>query len=139
MKNKYTIDYLDEIEYKKLERAVKKYNMLAYKDLIFNCYSKLRSGIFEGDIVANDNQAGITTYEYKLPTTTLFAKVHGHLRLNYTVDKKDNRILLNTLKPTEILEAGHRSELETYKGVMVSKENAAKDRFKIELLNMIQE
>ncbi|MFA5602262.1 MAG: hypothetical protein WDA21_00815 [Bacilli bacterium] len=137
MKNKYIIDYFDEIEYKKLERAVKKYNMLAYKDLIFNCYSKLRSGVFEGEKISTDND--ITTYEYKLPTTTMFVRVHGYLRLNYTVNEKENLIILNTLKPTEILEAGHRSELNTYKGVMVSKDNAAKDKFKIELLNMIQE
>ena len=33
---------------------------------------------------------------------------------------------------------GHQSELATYKGVMISKENASKDMFKIDLLNMLQ-
>lgn len=139
MKNKYMIDYLDEIEYKKLERAIKKYNMLAYKDLIFNFYANLRNGKFLGNEVSHSKQDDTITYEYNLPTTTMFARVHGNLRVNYTIDKRNNKIILNTLKPTEILEAGHRSELDTYKGVMVSKENAAKDKFKIELLNMIQE
>ena len=38
----------------------------------------------------------------------------------------------------EILSEGHASELVTYKGVMVSKQHAEKDMFKINLLNMIQ-
>ena len=35
MKNSYVIEYLNENEFRKKERAVKKYNMLAYKKLIF--------------------------------------------------------------------------------------------------------
>ncbi len=34
MKN-YILDYVNENEYKKKEKAIKKYNMLAYKKLIF--------------------------------------------------------------------------------------------------------
>ena len=36
MKNGYIIDYLNENEFRKKERSVKKYNMLAYKKLIFD-------------------------------------------------------------------------------------------------------
>ena len=39
--------------------------------------------------------------------------------------------------PEDILTEGHQSELQTYKGVMVSKEHSDKDIFKINLLNMI--
>ena len=35
MKNSFVIEYLNENEFRKKERAVKKYNMLAYKKLIF--------------------------------------------------------------------------------------------------------
>ena len=35
MKNSYVIEFLNENEFRKKERAVKKYNMLAYKKLIF--------------------------------------------------------------------------------------------------------
>ena len=40
--------------------------------------------------------------------------------------------------PVDILSEGHRQELVTYKGVMVSSQHSDKDMFKINLLNMIQ-
>ena len=46
--------------------------------------------------------------------------------------------MLDKFEPFEILSEGHASELVTYKGVMVSKQHADKDMFKINLLNMIQ-
>ena len=46
--------------------------------------------------------------------------------------------MLETLTPEDILLEGHRSELTTYKGIMISKENASKDMFKIDMLNMLQ-
>ena len=42
MNNNYVIEYLNENEYRKKERAIKKYNMLAYKKLIFDFYPSLR-------------------------------------------------------------------------------------------------
>ena len=38
MKSSYIIDYINENEFKKKERAIKKYNMLAYKKLLFDNY-----------------------------------------------------------------------------------------------------
>ena len=35
MKGSYIFEYLNENEFRKLERSVKKYNMLAYKKLVF--------------------------------------------------------------------------------------------------------
>ena len=46
--------------------------------------------------------------------------------------------MLDTITPTDILLEGHMSELTTYKGIMISKANASKDKFKIDLLNMMQ-
>ena len=46
--------------------------------------------------------------------------------------------MLNTITPEDILTEGHQKELTTYKGVMVSKTHAAKDIFRINLLNMIE-
>ena len=37
----YIIDYINENEFKKKERSVKKYNMLAYKKLLFEYYPSL--------------------------------------------------------------------------------------------------
>ena len=47
--------------------------------------------------------------------------------------------MLNSLGPKEILMDGHKSELTSYKGVMISKTNAQKDMFKINLLNMLND
>ena len=61
----------------------------------------------------------------------------GNRRNNkYCEDK--NIVLLETITPEDILAEGHRTELPTYKGVMISKANAEKDMFKINLLNMLQ-
>ena len=43
MKGRFILDYLDENNFKKLERSLKKYNMVAYKKLMFDFYPKLRS------------------------------------------------------------------------------------------------
>ena len=43
--------------------------------------------------------------------------------------------MLDTITPEEILSEGHQKELTTYKGVMVSKNHAERDMFKINLLN----
>ena len=50
-----------------------------------------------------------------------------------------NTILLTNITPEEILDEGHRAELSTYKGIMISKANASKDMFKIDLLKMLQD
>ena len=48
MKN-FVLDYVNENEFKKLERALKKYNMLAFKKLNFDFYPALRNGKFLGE------------------------------------------------------------------------------------------
>ena len=45
----YVLQYVNEDEYRKLERSLKKYNMVAYKKLMFDYYPKLRSGEFVGE------------------------------------------------------------------------------------------
>lgn len=134
----YVLDYTNENEFKKLERALKKYNMIAFKKLNFDYYPSLRSGKFVGELVESDKRLGIEKYELKLPSDKLFTQIHGEVKLIYTVHKKEEIVMLETLTPEDILIEGHRSELTTYKGIMISKENASKDMFKIDLLNMIQ-
>ncbi|MDD3392481.1 MAG: hypothetical protein PHE54_02975 [Bacilli bacterium] len=138
MKNVYVFDYINENEFKKLERSLKKYNMLAYKKLYFEFYPSLKDGEFLGKIVSTDQEKGTVSYIAKLPTDAIFAKVHGDIELHYLVYEKDKIVMLDTLEPKSILSEGHQSELVTYKGVMVSKEHSDKDIFKINLLNMIQ-
>src|SRR5574344_1822124 len=135
----YVLDYIDENEYHKLERALKKYNMLAFKKLNFEYYPSLRNGKFVGELISQNKKAGTETYELKLPSDKMFAQVHGEVKLQYTVYKKEEIVVLNTINPSDILLEGHKSELTTYKGIMISKANANKDKFKIDLLNMLQD
>lgn len=137
MKNSYIIEYLNENAFRKKERAVKKYNMLAYKKLIFEFYPGFREGKFEGIVVSKNAREGIVKYELKLPTDTMFSKVYEDLVLHYTVYSKQNIVMLDTITPEDILNEGHQKELTTYKGVPVSKSHAEKDMFKINLLNML--
>ncbi len=135
----YVLDYIDENEYRKLERALKKYNMLAFKKLNFEYYPSLRNGKFLGELVSQNKKAGTETYELKLPSDKMFVQIHGEVKLVYTVYKKEEVVMLDSITPKDILLEGHMSELTTYKGVMISRANASKDMFKIDLLNMLQD
>ena len=97
----------------------------------------MRSGCFLGEKVAEDKKAKTESYELKLPTDSLFAKVHGEIKVHYTVYLEKKVILLTNITPEGILDEGHRAELSTYKGVMISKSHPEKDMFKINLLNML--
>ena len=138
MKETYLFDYINENEFKKLERSLKKYNMLAYKKLYFEYYPALKEGNFLGELVSTNSAQGTRTYELKLPTDIMFSKVHGDIKLHYLVYENNKIVMVDKLTPEDILSEGHQSELVTYKGVMVSKEHSEKDMFKINLLNMIQ-
>ncbi len=135
----FILDYINENEFKKLERALKKYNMLAYKKLNFEYYPALRNGKFVGELIGKNAKENTETYELKLPSDKMFQQVHGDVTLKYIVYKSDEVIMLDTITPTDILLEGHMAELTTYKGVMISKANASKDMFKIDLLNKLQQ
>ena len=138
MKQTYIFEYQNENDFRKKERSVRKYNMLAYKKMTFEYYPEIRNGNFLGKIVEENKKEKYINYELKLPTDKLFAKVHGEMVLHYTVYTDKHIVLLTNITPEDILEEGHRAELTTYKGVMVSKANPEKDMFKINLLNMSQ-
>jgi len=138
MKDSYIFEYTNENEFRKYERSLKKYNMLAYKKLYFSFYPSLKEGQFLGEVVDNNDVNKTKSYELKLPTDVMFSKVHGDIKLHYTVYEVEKIVMLDKITPEGILGEGHQSELMTYKGVMVSKENQDKDMFKINLLNMLQ-
>lgn len=137
MKN-YVLDYVNENEFSKLERSLKKYNMLAFKDLSFKYYPSLKEGKFLGNKISQNKKLGTETYELKLKSDEMFSKVHGAVKLIYKVYTKEKVVMLQTITPEKILLEGHKSELGTYKGIMISKNNASKDMFKIDLLNLLQ-
>lgn len=131
----FILDYINENEFRKLERALKKYNMLSFKKLNFEYYPALRSGEFLGELVSSDKKSNTETYELKLPSDHLFTQVHGEVKLRYIVYKEQNIVMLETIMPTDILLEGHIAELTTYKGVMISKANSEKDKFMVNLFS----
>ena len=133
----YKLDYLNESSFRKLERSLKKYNMLAFKKLAFDIIPSLKEGNFLGTLVKTDSQSNIEYYELELPTDQMFKIAHGPIVLHYSVYKNELTILLESISPEEFLKEGHSKELTTYKGVMVSKDTASDDIFKINLLNML--
>ena len=138
MKNSYVIDFLNENEFRKKEMAIKKYNMLAYKKLIFEYYPNFREGKFTGTIVRQNKIEGYDEYELKLPTDAIFERKFGSIILHYSVYHNQRIVMLCNITPEDILNEGHQKELTTYKGVPVSKSHAEKDMFKINLLNMLE-
>ena len=139
MKQNYIFEYQNENEFRKIERSVRKYNMLAYKKLTFDYYPQIKNGEFLGKLVGEEDQGNIKHYDLVLPTDDMFVKVHGEMILHYSVYTNKNIVLLTNITCDDtILEEGHRTELKAYKGVMISKENPEKDMFKINLLNMLQ-
>lgn len=130
----YVFEYKDENDYKKKEKSVKKYNMLAYKKLMFDYYESLKKGVFLGRLVSKNSADNTKHYELIIPTDEVFTKVHGEMALHYTVYEDKKLVLLETISPESLLLEGHKTELKTYKGVMVSNVNQEKDIFKINLL-----
>lgn len=135
-KNGFTIAYFDEKKYRRLEKSLRKYNMVAYKKLVFEYQPSIENGNYVGKLVKEDNN--ILVYELVLPTDSRFSNVHGDFKLIYSVNKDEKTIVFETIEPESILLEGYKNELTTYKGVMISKNNPEKDKFRINLLNMLE-
>ena len=95
MKDVYIFEYLNEAEFKKRERSVKKYNMFAFKKLIFDFYPEMKEGNFLGKVVGEDEEKNTISYELSLPTDDLFVKVHGEIVLHYDVYTNKNIVSLS--------------------------------------------
>ena len=98
------LTYLDENDFRKKERALRKYFMRNYKYLIFDFYPKL---IHEG------KKDGI--YEVKLNTNKLFESVYGEMKLQFSV-KKDVAVL-EDITPGDFLLDLYEKEIPCYKGI----------------------
>ena len=112
------IVYIDENEFKKRERVLKKYLMGAYKYWIFEAIPKLQK---ENKIDGKD--------ELELPVDKLFKKVYGDVKVLFSV--KNDVVILEDIEPSMVLLDMFRRELPSYKGVPYRNE---KDKFKIELM-----
>ncbi len=132
----YVFEYLNEYDFNSKERTLRKYNKLAHKKLMFNYYPELKMGNFLGKLVSVNGN--VSNYELKIETDKVSEKVHGEIKLHYSVYPDKHVVLLTNITPEELLNEAYSSELDTYKGVIVSKSNPEKDIFKVNLINMLQ-
>lgn len=109
------ISFVDANEYRKQERALRKYLTRTYKNLIFDVIPEIKNKKFrDGD------------YEFDLVTDKRFTQVYGKIKLMFYVHK--DIVVIKCLEPGDILMAMYLVELPTYKGVPYRDE---KDLFKI--------
>ena len=112
------IIFIDENDFHRKERALKKYFRGAYKYWIFEAIPKLqRLNKIDGK------------YELELPVSELFKKVYGNVIVKFTV--KNDVVVLENIEPSEILIDMHKKELPTHKGVPYRND---RDKFKINLM-----
>lgn len=109
---------LDDGAYKRQERALRRYFMQCYKDLIFNVTNILK----KEDIPNGD-------YEYILKNDKKIEQVYGEFKVKYFV--KNNVIGIKEIAPSELLEDLYKKDFPTYKGIPYRNDY---DLFKIKLL-----
>lgn len=123
------VSYEDENAFNKQIRGLKQYNMLAYKDFIFNLMANIRAGKTIGE------QIGDNLYKVDLLSDRIFEFVYGKVYFVYSI-VDEHIALLKYIEPKEFLAAGHQRQLPTYKGVPII---GPKDRFKVDLYLTIEE
>ena len=126
-----------EIEYSEifnmLEIGLKKYNLVAYNTLKNEYYPKFKEGKFDGDVIEDNGK--YSKYVLKLPTDSVFAKIHGDVKLHYIVYENNNVVVLNSISPEDVLMEGYKNEFKTNNGI----DNISKDMFTTELLDILND
>lgn len=109
----------DSKELKNLLRSLQTYNKRAYKQIIFReRFEELNFIHYADDI-----------YTAELLTDDLFKKVYGVCKIVVEIKNEQAKIL--RIEPQEILEAGFKRLLQTYKGCPYRNEQ---DLFKIKII-----
>ena len=116
--NRKCITYLDEVVYKKKERAIRKY--------FWKTYDYLMEEVIP--ILQKENKKD-GQYKLELPVPNLFKKVYGEVDLLFSV--KNDMVILEDITPNEILLDMYIRFLPVHKGIPYRNE---RDKFKIELL-----
>lgn len=114
--------YEDTKELKNLLRSLRLYNKIAYKQVVFR--DRLEELEFE--------KLSDGTYKAELKTDSLFKKVYGSCEVYMEVGRKSIKII--RIEPYDLLMAGYRKILDTYKGIPYRDK---KDLFKIRMMDNI--
>ena len=112
------IKLIDENEFIKQLRAIKKYFTKSYKQFIFEVVDEMKK-------VSKEDGYYSTT----LDIDELFNKVYGQLQVNYIV--KDGVVYIENFEPKDILKDMYFRLLPTYDGIPYRNK---RDLFKIKLL-----
>lgn len=112
---KNTFLYLDENDFNKKKRSLKKYCPIAYKELLFRTRCE----------IVNTKDG---TYTRALKTSSEFKFIYGQIELVYSV--KNGIVTILDIQPSQFLIDGYTSELKTYKGIFYRDK---RDMFKIDL------
>lgn len=97
------LTYLNENEYRKKERALKRYFMKTYKYLTFKFYPTLKK---------KGKKDGV--YQVELPTSKIFEKVYGPIEIHFSV--RNDVAIIEDILPDGILMDCFMRDLPTYKG-----------------------
>lgn len=111
------LTYIDENDFVKKYRSLRKYCPKTHKYLCFEVLNKYNFCKEDG------------VYKQELPTTDEFKAVYGQIRLVYSV--KGETVVIENIEPSTFFIDGYRKDLETYKGMPYRND---KDKFKIDLV-----
>lgn len=111
------VTYIDENDFIKKQRALRKYFTKCYKYLIFKAIPKLKEP---------NKKDGV--YEVELPSGELFKRVYGPMKLKFSV--QNDIAVLEDITPSELLLNCYMKDLPVYKGLPY---DSKKDLFKIKL------
>lgn len=110
-----------ENKIKKLIKSLRTYNRRAYKQYFFDFIPNIREAVSNG--IIKDG-----SYEYNLYTDNMFKKIHGQIKVYYTVIGRE--VTIDNISPTDLLNEGADRMLEVYKGVIIA---SPRDKFKVDL------
>lgn len=113
--------FLDRNDFKKKERALRRYFMKSYKQMIFHVMPT---------IIKDGKKDG--AYMYELECDELFKRVYGPLMIQFTV--KDDVAIIEDLLPSDILISCFMGDLPIYKGIPYRNE---KDLKKIKIMEKL--
>lgn len=111
------VTYIDENDFIKKQRALRKYFTKCYKYLVFKAIPKLKEP---------NKKDGV--YEVELPSGDLFKRVYGPMKLKFSV--QNDIAVLEDITPSELLLNCYMKDLPVYKGLPY---DTSKDLFKIKL------
>ena len=115
------IVYLDQNDFNKKHRVLRRYFMRSYKYITFKLIPTLQK---------EHKQDG--RYEVEIPVEELFKKVYGPMKVLFSV--KNDVAIIEDILPNDILISCYEKDLPTYKGIPYSSE---KDLTKIKIVERL--